>query len=94
MRKLLVTNLADIREISWKENKLVFDDEEFGDIGKLLERWYGAKIIFEDNTLLKYRFTGFFENEDLIKVLDFLKESKNFNYTIERGETLKVTLSK
>lgn len=85
---------ADIKEISWKENKLVFDDEEFGNIAKLLERWYGAKITFADNTLLKYRFTGIFENEDLIKVLDFLKESKNFNYTIERGETLRVTLSR
>jgi ferric-dicitrate binding protein FerR (iron transport regulator) len=85
---------ADIKEISWKENKLVFDDEEFGNIAKLLERWYGAKITFSDNSLLKYRFTGIFENEDLTKVLDFLKESKNFNYTIERGETLKLTLSR
>jgi transmembrane sensor len=92
-RKLLAINPSDIREISWKENKLVFEDEEFGDIAKLLERWYGAKIIFKDEALVKYRFTGIFKNEDLTKVLDFLKESKNFNYSIERGETLKVTLS-
>jgi len=93
-KKLVLTNTGDIKEIAWKENKLIFDDEGFDDIAVLLERWYGVKINFKDSSIRNYRFTGGFEKEDLNTVLEFLKESKSFNYTIERGETLIVNLSK
>lgn len=93
-KKLVVTSTGDIKEIAWKENKLMFDDEEFHNIAVLLERWYGAKINFKDNAVCHYRFTGTYEKEDLNTVLDYLKESKSFNYTIEPGETLTINLSK
>lgn len=93
-KKLVVTSTGDIKEIAWKENKLIFDDEEFEDIAILLERWYGAKINFKDAPIRNYRFTGTYEKEDLNTVLDYMKESKNFNYTIEEGETLTINLSK
>ncbi len=93
-KKLVVTNTGDIKEIAWKANKLIFEDEEFADIAILLERWYGAKINFKDSTIRNYRFTGIFEKEDLNTVLDYLKESRNFNYTIEKGETTLINLSK
>ena len=38
-KKLVLTNTGDIKEIAWKENKLIFDDEELKDIVPLLERW-------------------------------------------------------
>lgn len=93
-KKLVVTSTGDIKEIAWKENKLMFDDEEFHNIAILLERWYGAKINFKDTAICHYRFTGTYEKEDLNTVLDYLKESKHFNYTIEPGETLTINLSK
>jgi len=93
-KNLEVTNTGDIKEIAWKTNKLIFDDQEFGDIAFLLERWYGAKINFMDNSLRSYRFTGNFEKEDLVTVLNFLKESRSFNYTIEKNETLIINLYK
>lgn len=93
-KELVVTNTGDIKEIAWKENKLIFDDEEFEDITILLERWYGAKINFKDTSIRHYRFTGTYEKEDLNTVLDFLKESRSFNYTIEPGETLTINLLK
>ena len=94
MKKLVITDNGDIKEIAWKENKLIFEDELLGDIAILLERWYGAKIEFKDDVIRNYRFTGIFEKEDLNTVLDFLKESRSFNYKIEPGETLTVNLSK
>ncbi len=94
VKKLQVTDYGNIKEVAWKENKLIFDDELFGDIALLLERWYGAQIEFEDDSLRNYRFTGNFEKEDINTVLDFLKESRKFNYKIEYGETLKLNLSK
>ncbi|GAB2808241.1 FecR family protein [Ferruginibacter profundus] len=93
-KKLVVTNTGDIKEIAWKENKLIFEDEDFDGIAALLERWYGAKINFKDSSIRNYRFTGIFDKEDLNTVLDYLKEARNFHYTIERGETLIINLSK
>jgi transmembrane sensor len=94
LKKLVITDDGDIKEVAWKENKLIFEDELLGDIAILLERWYGVKIEFKDDTIRNYRFTGIFEKEDLNTVLNFLKESRSFNYTTEPGETVKINLSK
>jgi len=93
-KKLKVSDSGSIKEIAWTENKLVFEDETFDEIARLLGRWYGVKINFKDDTIRSYRFTGMFEKEDLNTVLDFLKESRHFNYTIEPGDPLTVNLSK
>jgi len=93
VKKLLVTDDGDIKEIAWKENKLIFEDELFSDIAVLLERWYGVQIEFMDDTIRNYRFTGTFNKENINTVLNFLKESRTFNYDIEAGETLKIKLS-
>jgi len=93
-KKLVVTDDGDIKEIAWKENKLIFEDQLFSEIATSLERWYGVQIKFGDDTLKEYRFTGIFEKEDLNTVLGFLKESRGFNYQIVQGEPLIVNLSR
>ena len=92
--KLTITDQGDIKEIAWKENKLVLEDDTFTDIIPLLERWYGVAISIDDESIRNYRFTATFEKEDLQTVLGFLKESRNFNYKIQTGETIKVSLTK
>ena len=94
MHKLINNSEGVIKEIAWKENKLVFDNEQFDDIAILLERWYGVQIHFNDSELRSFRFTGTFEKEDINTLLDFLKESRNFNYSVERGENTIINLTK
>lgn len=94
MKKLVATNHGDIKEIAWKENKLIFEDDALADIALLLERWYGVKIEFGDDAIRNYRFTGTFEKEDIGTVLNFLKESRQFNFTMNNEETLNIVLSK
>lgn len=95
LRKTLITTEDGIiKEIAWKSNKLVFDNEQFDEIAILLERWYGARILFKDSSIRNYRFTGVFEKEDLNTVLDFLQESRNFNYTVVQDEPVTISLSK
>src|SRR5688572_23742492 len=93
-KKLVVTDDGDIKEIAWKENKLIFEDQLFSEIATYLERWYGVQINFEDDSLKGYRFTGIFEKEDLNTVLGFLKESRGFNYRVVQGEPLIINLSR
>jgi transmembrane sensor len=91
--KIVVMDRGEIKEIAWKENRLVFENELFSDIAMLLERWYGVQIVFNDDQIRNYRFTGLFEKEDLEAVLNFLKESRAFHFKIEK-ETETVYLSK
>ena len=93
-KKIVATNDGIIKEIAWKLDKLIFFDEEFDEIAPLLERWYNVKINFEDDALRNYHFSGAFEKEDLITVLDFLKEARHFNYTIKKDTIETINLSK
>lgn len=93
-QKLIATNQGDLKEIAWKENKLVFEDDALVDIAVLLERWYGVHIKFDNDEIRNYRFSGVFEKEEIQTVLDILKETRAFNYTIEQGEITSITLNK
>jgi ferric-dicitrate binding protein FerR (iron transport regulator) len=93
-RELKVTSSGSIKEIAWTENKLFFEDEPLEEVSRILGRWYGVNFHFEDDAIRNYRFTGMYEKEDLNTVLDFLKESRHFNYVIEPGDPITVNLSK
>lgn len=86
------TEFGDLKETAWIENKLVFENDELEEIAVQLERWYGIQVEFGDDATRHYRFTGTFERESLQMVLDVLKESKAFHYTLETGPTTTVKI--
>jgi transmembrane sensor len=73
-------NDTTIVETSWVNNKLVFKDEVFNDLANQMERWYGVKIKFKNESVKDYRFTGIFEKEGLTEALNALKMIEPFNY--------------
>jgi len=76
----LKSNDTTIVETSWVNNKLVFKDEVFNELANQLERWYGVKIDFKNESAKDYRFTGVFEKETLMQALDALKMIEPFKY--------------
>lgn len=91
---MVATDGGEPKEIAWIQNKLIFDNDSFADIGSLLERWYGVKVEFMDEDIRDYRFTGVFEKDELSTVLRVLKESRNFNYEMVPGGVPTVRLYK
>ncbi len=77
--------------ISWKENMLTFDNENFNDLIVKIERWYDVKIVVNDPELLSVRFTGRFDKENIEQVLNALVTIAPFNYTIKQNL---ITISK
>ncbi|KRT13343.1 hypothetical protein ASU31_25110 [Pedobacter ginsenosidimutans] len=77
------------RDIEWIHNRLSFDDQGFREVAVLLERWYNVTITIDNPNLLKYRFTGTFNDTGLIDILDALKTSQDFNYRKE-GERINI----
>lgn len=75
-----------IEEISWTENKLVFENESFEDLSPKLERWYNVKIILNDPNIKSYRFTGVFIKENIIQALEAMQLIKSFHYKLKENE--------
>jgi transmembrane sensor len=87
---LLKRNIADssISETAWIYNKLSFEDKSFEELAKDMERWYNVKFAFRNKKIAQFHFTGSFINETIEQVLEALKFSVNFKYTITDGSIL------
>jgi ferric-dicitrate binding protein FerR (iron transport regulator) len=71
--------------ISWKEDKLIFDNEPFSNLVIRIERWYNVKIEVKYQELNSARFTGKFDKETLEQVLNALVTVTPFKYTIKQN---------
>jgi len=79
-------NTGAIIETSWVDNKLIFQEEEFTDLARQMERWYAVSIRFDDPKLEKLQFTGTFEKESIRQALDELRLVAKFDYSVEGQE--------
>ncbi len=70
---------STIAETSWVNDKMVFINEPLEDIATELERHFAVKVIFKNEVVKKYRYTGFFGNVTLEKVLQIIQLSKKIN---------------
>lgn len=70
-------------ETSWLYNKLVIDGDNFTQMSKKMERWYGVQIEILSPELEQYHFNGVFENETIEQALDALKLTVKFRYVIK-----------
>lgn len=87
--KLISVNLQPYsrteQTFSWKESKLVFDNEPFSSLVTKIERWYDVKITVNFPELQSVRFTGKFDKETLEQVLNALVTITPFNYSIKQN---------
>jgi ferric-dicitrate binding protein FerR (iron transport regulator) len=72
-----------VMETSWLQNKLVFQDEDFGSLARRMERYYNISIHFNRVGYRQLRFTGILEGETISEALNALHLTENFNYRIE-----------
>ena len=73
---------------SWKNNLLIFDNENFADVIKKLERWYDVNIQVEGTDSIKDRFTMTIKSESLREVLELISLTTNIDYSIEANQVM------
>jgi ferric-dicitrate binding protein FerR (iron transport regulator) len=73
-------------ETSWIKNQLAFNKENLDQIASKIERWYNVKVQITDSSLKEGAYTGLFEDETLEEVLEALRLSGGFQYTIKKRE--------
>lgn len=69
--------------ISWKEENWIIDRERFEDFAVLLQRRYNVKIIFADESLKDFTFSGVIKNETLEQMLKAIYLTTPIEYEIE-----------
>jgi len=74
-----------LEETAWLHNKMIFSDESFEAIAKVLERKFDVTFHFNDQDVKNFNYTAVFENENLSKILEVMSLSQNFSYSI-RGQ--------
>jgi ferric-dicitrate binding protein FerR (iron transport regulator) len=84
--KLETTVAAEDKD--WTEGKLIFKAITLQEIAIELERYFGKKVTFLDETAKTYRLTGSFENNSLEEIMYYLAQTKDFNYKITNSELL------
>jgi transmembrane sensor len=76
---------------SWVKGYYRFENVSFEQIARYFERVYGVKTVFEDNSMKALSYSGAFLHEQSLEtVLEFLREIKDFHYTID-GNQLKIS---
>lgn len=82
------SRIVNIREVegdhasSWKEDRLVFDEESIDNVLRQLERRYQVDIHVANRGNLRCTLTARIERESLQEVLKLLEVSHNIRYTI------------
>ena len=61
--------------IAWHQNIMILDDTPMTELARLLEQWYGVKVVIADEEIKRYKFTTTFDNEPLHRVLELLEIS-------------------
>jgi transmembrane sensor len=70
------------KEIAWVRNRLEIENEPLEVIAGKLEKWYGIPVRFADEEVKKYRYSGTFESETVMKALDALQLSYPFSFSM------------
>lgn len=81
-------NAADMS--TWRDNKLVFEKEDFQNVMNALERKYNVRINVLNKDLLHQKITLRLDNQPITDVLSVMGFSNNFTYTIQSRQLIVV----
>lgn len=88
----ILSNVRTELYTSWKDPRWIIDREPLSTLAPMLERRFNLKIIFDDEQLKKYKFTGTIENETVDQIMAALRLTAPLDYKINK-DTLRLTLN-
>ncbi len=80
----VINNVKTELSTSWKDSRWIIESEQMVTLIPMLERRFNKKIIFNDEDLKKYRFSGTIENETVEQFMDLLTLTAPLNYEVNK----------
>jgi len=84
-----IINIKEVvadNSLSWKRERLVFDEESIDNVILQMERWYNVKIYVKNKGNLDCKLTASIENESLEEILNLISIAHNIQYSISGGD--------
>ncbi len=83
-QKMMTIEKTDNRvETAWKDNKLQFRSKSFNEVIKLIEEWYGVRIVSKCTNVADDRMSGAFRDESLQTVLETVQLQYKVQFDIQ-----------
>lgn len=86
-----INKVESMREIAWRENKIVLKNSNFNELVKSLEVKYGVEITVADSTLLAFHYNGTIMNETLEETMAIIAMIMPIKYHLD-GDTMVIKL--
>ena len=84
-KSLEIASVNTAPYIAWVKGQLYFDQADFTQIARVLERKFDVQIQVNNTALKKEKFTAKFKAESLEQILKSFNESYPFNYDIKQN---------
>ena len=85
--------LGEVRHVDsrtalpWRMSELVFDNLSLERIAEMLESIHNIEVVFKDQTIKEYKYTGVVPNTSPAEVLDIISETSPVSFRIN-GNTI------
>lgn len=66
--------------VPWMMNEILFQGESLAEIAVILERMYNVNVVFEDDCVKDYSYTGLIRNNSLTNVLELISGTSPVGY--------------
>ncbi len=76
------SNFDPDKILGWKHKTIYFEDSDFEEVVKTLERWYGVTFIIKSTKELDKGFAGMYTNKPLQTVMEGISFTYGFEYEI------------
>lgn len=91
---ILISPKVDVNQVvAWTKGRLVIRGESLDNLCVELQRKYDVSIVFSDEKIKKYRFTGVLMDETLEQVLNVIKLTAPIEYSLN-GKTVYMSSNK
>ncbi|MFW5916112.1 MAG: FecR family protein [Bacteroidota bacterium] len=83
--------LAPVKQVntkkytSWKDGRLILDDDPMTIVKKKLERWYNVEIQVVNDKVYEYNYTATFTHESIEQAMKYLSMATPISYEIKMG---------
>lgn len=75
-----------LKDVSWKDGRIVLRNTSLSDVLWMLSKRFNVEFVVEKEALKDNSFTGAFNDQSLVRILDHLKISSKINYRLEKRE--------
>lgn len=77
--------------LSWRKGIYPFNDKALEEVFRIIPRWFGQDVIFDDPKVGKEHFTGVFDrNKTIQKNLDVLKAYNGIDYYVDANNVIHI----